>query len=114
MTMTTLILCCACVTLENKKKVCVDPDAKWVQVLITAKKGVPIPGAQGRCQCIQTSSDVIRPKVIQSLKYIPRGSHCEKAEIIVTLKNKKKVCVDPDAKWLQVLITAEKGAKKHN
>ncbi|XP_051893270.1 interleukin-8-like isoform X1 [Pristis pectinata] len=79
-----------------------------------AAQGVPIPGAQGRCQCVQISSDVIRPKFIQSLKYIPRGSHCEQAEIIVTLKNKKKVCVDPDAKWLQVLITAKKGGKQHN
>ncbi|XP_051893274.1 interleukin-8-like isoform X5 [Pristis pectinata] len=79
-----------------------------------AAQGVPIPGAQGRCQCIQTSSHVIRPKVIQSLKYIPRGSHCENTEIIVTLKNKKKVCVDPDAKWLQFLITAKKGGKQHN
>ncbi|XP_051893257.1 interleukin-8-like isoform X2 [Pristis pectinata] len=75
--------------------------------------GIPIPGAQGRCQCIQTSSDVICPKFIQSLKYIPRGSHCENTEIIVTLKNKKKVCVDPDAKWVEVLITAKKGGKHH-
>ncbi|XP_072108025.1 interleukin-8-like [Mobula birostris] len=79
-----------------------------------AAQGVPIPGAQRRCQCLQSSSDIIHPMSIQSLKYIPRGSHCDKAEVIVTLKNKTKMCVHPDAKWLEVLITAFKGAKKQN
>ncbi|XP_059844491.1 interleukin-8-like [Hypanus sabinus] len=79
-----------------------------------AAQGILIPGAQGRCQCLQTSFDIIHPVSIQSLKYIPRGSHCDKAEIIVTLKNKNKKCVDPDAKWLEVLFTAYKGAKKQN
>ncbi|XP_072108018.1 interleukin-8-like [Mobula birostris] len=78
-----------------------------------AAQGVPIPGAQGRCHCIQTSFDVIHPRSIRSLKYIPKGSHCERAEIIVTLKNEMKVCVDPDARWLQALITAMKGGKQH-
>ncbi|XP_072920085.1 interleukin-8-like [Hemitrygon akajei] len=78
-----------------------------------AAQGVPIPGAEGRCKCVQTSFDVIHPKFIRSLKYIPSGSHCERAEIIVTLRNEKKVCVDPDAKWLQALMRAMKGGKKH-
>ncbi|XP_072920080.1 interleukin-8-like [Hemitrygon akajei] len=78
-----------------------------------AAQGVPIPGEEGRCKCIQTSFDIIHPKSIRSLKYIPSGSHCERAEIIVTLKNEKKVCVDPDAKWLQALLTAMKGGKQH-
>ncbi|XP_072108012.1 interleukin-8-like [Mobula birostris] len=78
-----------------------------------AAQGVPIPGAQGRCHCIRTSFDVIHPKFIRNLKYIPSGSHCERAEIIVTLRNEKKVCVDPDARWLQALIAAMKGGKKH-
>ncbi|XP_062898290.1 interleukin-8-like [Mobula hypostoma] len=76
-----------------------------------AAQGVPIPGAQGRCHCIQTSFDIIHPTSIRSLKYIPKGSHCPSAEIIVTLKNEKKVCVDPDAKWWQALIITMKGGK---
>ncbi|XP_072921290.1 interleukin-8-like isoform X3 [Hemitrygon akajei] len=78
-----------------------------------AAQGVPIPGEEGRCKCVQTSFDIIHPKSIRSLKYIPSGSHCERAEIIVTLKNEKKVCVDPDAKWLQALLTAMKGEKQN-
>ncbi|XP_059844490.1 interleukin-8-like [Hypanus sabinus] len=78
-----------------------------------AAQGVRIPGAQSQCKCIGTTSKFINPKIIRSLKYIPSGSSCERAEIIVTLKNEKKVCVDPDAKWLQALITAMKGGKQH-
>ncbi|XP_072108023.1 alveolar macrophage chemotactic factor-like [Mobula birostris] len=78
-----------------------------------AAQGVPTPRAQGQCKCIRTSFDVIHPKFIRSLKYIPRGSRCGRAEIIVTLKNEKKLCVDPDARWLQALITAMKGGKQH-
>ncbi|XP_078258415.1 interleukin-8-like [Rhinoraja longicauda] len=78
-----------------------------------AAQGIPILGANGRCQCTGTSSKVIPRNAIRSLKFIPRGSHCENAEIIVTRKNGKKVCVDPEAKWLEVLITANKGAKQH-
>ncbi|XP_078258427.1 interleukin-8-like [Rhinoraja longicauda] len=77
-------------------------------------QGIPILVAHGRCHCIGTSSKVIHPHSIQSLKYIPRGSHCENAEIIVTRKNGKKVCVDPEAKWLEVLITANKDNKQRN
>ncbi|XP_055496334.1 interleukin-8-like [Leucoraja erinacea] len=77
---------------------------------VTAQ-GIPILVAHGRCHCTGTSAKVIPPKSIRSLKFIPSGSHCENAEIIVTLKNEKKVCVDLEAKWLEILI--KKGNKHH-
>ncbi|XP_072108010.1 interleukin-8-like [Mobula birostris] len=77
-------------------------------------QGIPILGTQGRCKCIRTTSAVIHPKLMHSLRYIPNGPHCEATEIIITLKNKKKVCVDPGAKWLWVLIAASKGARHRN
>uniref|UniRef100_UPI00398F0DA1 interleukin-8-like n=1 Tax=Pristiophorus japonicus TaxID=55135 RepID=UPI00398F0DA1 len=80
---------------------------------ITAQ-GIPIPGTQGRCQCIQTSSDFIHPRLIQSLEFFPSGSHCETLEIIVTKRNGKKSCVSPDAKWMQIIIKAKKGGRRHN
>ncbi|XP_032879700.1 C-X-C motif chemokine 9-like isoform X3 [Amblyraja radiata] len=73
-------------------------------------QGIPILGLQGRCRCIRTTSVFIRPKLIQRLVYIPPRSQCETAEIIITLKNRKRVCVNPDAKWLQAFINARRGS----
>ncbi|XP_072354021.1 interleukin-8-like [Scyliorhinus torazame] len=77
-------------------------------------QGIPIPGTQGRCQCPQTSSIPINPRYIKSLKYIPKGSHCETLEIIVTMKNRSRVCVNPIADWVKIIIKATKGARQHN
>ncbi|XP_048403615.1 interleukin-8-like [Stegostoma tigrinum] len=79
---------------------------------ITAQ-GIPLPGTQARCLCPNTSSELINPKLIKSLKYIPKGSHCETLEIIVSMKNGKKLCVSPDADWLKIIIKAKKGANSH-
>ncbi|XP_067872185.1 interleukin-8-like [Heterodontus francisci] len=79
-----------------------------------AAQGIPIPGTQGRCQCPQTSSKMIRLNHIQNLKFIPKGSHCETLEIIVTLKTGNQLCVSPDAKWVKTIIKAKKGARQHN
>ncbi|XP_055521912.1 interleukin-8-like [Leucoraja erinacea] len=78
---------------------------------VTAQ-GIPSLGLQGRCNCIRTTSAFIHPMLIRSLKYIPGGSHCENTEIIITLRHKRKVCVNPDAKWVQAFINANKGARK--
>ncbi|XP_078405750.1 interleukin-8-like [Cetorhinus maximus] len=77
---------------------------------VTAQ-GVPIPGIQGRCKCIWTTSRPIDPRTMQSMKYIPRGSHCVTTEIIVTLKNGKKLCVNPTAQWVKIIIKAKKAAR---
>ncbi|XP_032879602.1 interleukin-8-like [Amblyraja radiata] len=77
---------------------------------ITAQ-GFPSLGFQGRCHCTRTRSVFIHPMFIRSLKYIPGGAHCE-TEIIITLRNKRKVCVNPDAKWVQALINDNKGPRK--
>ncbi|XP_055496390.1 interleukin-8-like [Leucoraja erinacea] len=75
---------------------------------VTAQ-GFPSLGLYGRCHCIRTRSVFIHPKFIRSLKYIPGGAHCENTEIIITLRHKRKVCVNPDAKWVQAFINANKG-----
>ncbi|XP_067872828.1 interleukin-8-like [Heterodontus francisci] len=77
---------------------------------ITAQ-GIPIPGIQGRCKCIRTTSRSIDPKYMKSMKYIPRGSHCVTSEIIVTMKNGKKLCVNPKAKWVKIIIKAKKATR---
>ncbi|XP_072435373.1 interleukin-8-like [Chiloscyllium punctatum] len=73
-------------------------------------QGIPVPGPQARCLCLNSSSEFINPKLIKSLKYIPKGSHCEMLEIIVTMKTGKKLCVSPDAEWVKIIIKAKKDA----
>ncbi|XP_060688257.1 interleukin-8-like [Hemiscyllium ocellatum] len=79
-----------------------------------AAQGIPIPGNQGRCLCPKTSSDFIHPSAIKNLQYIPKGPHCETQEIIITKKNEQKVCVNPDAKWVKVIIKSRKASRRRN
>ncbi|XP_078070433.1 interleukin-8-like [Mustelus asterias] len=83
--------------------------ATTVMVLILllcaiAAQGIPMPGSQGRCLCPQISSNFIDPRLIKNLKYIPKGPHCERLEIIVTKRNREKVCVNPDSQWVKIII----------
>uniref|UniRef100_A0A4W2EW67 C-X-C motif chemokine n=1 Tax=Bos indicus x Bos taurus TaxID=30522 RepID=A0A4W2EW67_BOBOX len=57
-----------------------------------------------RCQCIQTQSDFISPKFIAKVQIIPEGAHCNRKEIIVTLKNGQLICLDPEAEWVMNII----------
>ncbi|XP_048402255.1 interleukin-8-like isoform X2 [Stegostoma tigrinum] len=80
---------------------------------VTAQ-GIPIPGIQGRCKCIRTTASHFDPKLIRSIKYIPRGSHCMAIEIIVTMKNGKKLCMNPKAQWMKSFIKAIKASRLQN
>ncbi|XP_048402245.1 interleukin-8-like isoform X1 [Stegostoma tigrinum] len=75
---------------------------------------IPIPGIQGRCKCIRTTASHFDPKLIRSIKYIPRGSHCMAIEIIVTMKNGKKLCMNPKAQWMKSFIKAIKASRLQN
>ncbi|XP_072435354.1 interleukin-8-like [Chiloscyllium punctatum] len=79
-----------------------------------AAQGIPISGTVGRCLCPKTSSDFIHPSTIKNLQYIPKGPHCETQEIIITKKNEQKVCVNPDAKWVKIIIKSRKVSRRHN
>ncbi|XP_038648975.1 interleukin-8-like [Scyliorhinus canicula] len=78
---------------------------------ITAQ-GIPIPGIQGRCKCVRTTARPVDPKNMRSMKYIPRGSHCVTTEIIVTMKNGKKLCVNPNAQWVKIIIKAKRAGRQ--
>uniref|UniRef100_A0A8D0FXY6 C-X-C motif chemokine ligand 13 n=1 Tax=Strix occidentalis caurina TaxID=311401 RepID=A0A8D0FXY6_STROC len=56
------------------------------------------------CRCVKTASDYISPKRYESIEIRPVGSTCRRTEIILTLKKNKKVCVAPEAPWIQLLI----------
>nr|QZL14031.1 interleukin 8 [Atractosteus tropicus] len=58
-----------------------------------------------RCQCIgKKESRFIHPKRIENLELFPSGPHCKNAEIIATLKTGKRICVEPTAPWVKVVI----------
>ncbi|XP_057358295.1 C-X-C motif chemokine 15-like [Manis pentadactyla] len=64
----------------------------------------PCEGQELRCQCIQTYSEFISPKFITNVQLIPEGAYCSRKEVIVTLKDGKIVCLDPEADWVMTII----------
>nr|XP_017535630.2 platelet factor 4 isoform X1 [Manis javanica] len=50
-------------------------------------------GDQG-CVCVRTTSRV-RPKHVTSLEVIKAGLHCPTPQLIASLKNGSKLCLDP-------------------
>ncbi|KAJ8390311.1 hypothetical protein AAFF_G00108800 [Aldrovandia affinis] len=65
-------------------------------------------GQELRCRCIERRANFIPPKHIHDLERIPAGAHCERTEVIITMKGGRhknmEVCVDPDAKWVKALM----------
>uniref|UniRef100_A0A8C0F572 Chemokine interleukin-8-like domain-containing protein n=2 Tax=Telluraves TaxID=3073808 RepID=A0A8C0F572_BUBBB len=57
-----------------------------------------------RCKCIKSTAQVINLGLILAIDVTPPGIHCRRKEIILTLKKNKKVCVAPEAPWIQLLI----------
>ncbi|XP_057584603.1 platelet basic protein-like [Hippopotamus amphibius kiboko] len=56
-----------------------------------------------RCSCVKTISG-IHPSNIQSLEVIRAGPHCATVEVIATLKNGKKICLDPEAPIIKKIV----------
>ncbi|XP_008057698.1 platelet factor 4-like [Carlito syrichta] len=56
-----------------------------------------------RCVCLKTTSRV-HPKRITSLEVIKSGPHCSTAQLIATLRNGKKMCLDPQASLYKTVI----------
>uniref|UniRef100_A0A5F8AJ89 C-X-C motif chemokine n=1 Tax=Macaca mulatta TaxID=9544 RepID=A0A5F8AJ89_MACMU len=56
-----------------------------------------------RCQCLQTLHG-IHPKNIQSVNVKAPGPHCAQTEVIATLKNGQKACLNPASPMVQKII----------
>ncbi|XP_054584333.1 growth-regulated protein homolog gamma-like isoform X1 [Eptesicus fuscus] len=56
-----------------------------------------------RCQCLQTVQG-IHPKNIQSVQVTSPGSHCDQTEVIATLKNGQKVCLNPASPLVKKIL----------
>ncbi|XP_027554323.1 C-X-C motif chemokine 2-like [Neopelma chrysocephalum] len=57
-----------------------------------------------RCKCIKSTAQVINLGLILTIDVAPPGLHCRRKEIILTLKKNKRVCVAPEAPWIQLVI----------
>nr|XP_020450786.1 C-X-C motif chemokine 13 isoform X2 [Monopterus albus] len=55
------------------------------------------------CQCLRATRSRIRN--IKQIVVIPISGLCRQPEIIVIRKNGSKICVDPQAPWLNNLLT---------
>ncbi|XP_069385804.1 interleukin-8-like isoform X1 [Paralichthys olivaceus] len=56
------------------------------------------------CRCIETESRPIG-RYIKSVEIISPNSHCDKTEIIATLKDTGvELCLDPEALWVKRVI----------
>ncbi|XP_012515308.1 PREDICTED: platelet basic protein [Propithecus coquereli] len=56
-----------------------------------------------RCTCVKTVSE-IHPKNIQNLEIINPGAHCSNVEVIATLKNGRKICLNPEAPMIKKIV----------
>ncbi|XP_029454743.1 interleukin-8-like isoform X2 [Rhinatrema bivittatum] len=57
-----------------------------------------------RCQCIKTESNFISPEKILTVELFPSGAYCASVEVIATLKEELKVCLEPSAPWVEKII----------
>ncbi|PIO39421.1 Interleukin-8 [Aquarana catesbeiana] len=57
-----------------------------------------------RCQCVKLETKQISTKIMANIEVIPSGPHCKNVEVIITLKDGNKVCVDPSASWVERII----------
>ncbi|KAM8939392.1 alveolar macrophage chemotactic factor-like [Pelodytes ibericus] len=68
-------------------------------------KGTPIARTQTlRCFCPSTETHFISPKLFLTIEILPKGPYCKNVEVIVTLKNGGKVCLEPSAHWVKKII----------
>ncbi|XP_006770711.1 PREDICTED: platelet factor 4 isoform X2 [Myotis davidii] len=56
-----------------------------------------------QCMCVKTISGV-HPKHIASLEVIAAGRHCPTSQMIATLKNGQKICLDPHAPLYKKIV----------
>uniref|UniRef100_A0A3P9ITS4 Chemokine interleukin-8-like domain-containing protein n=1 Tax=Oryzias latipes TaxID=8090 RepID=A0A3P9ITS4_ORYLA len=60
-----------------------------------------------KCQCLRTSKTV-QPSLIKKVQEFPPRPYCSKLEIIITLKNNVKVCLDPTHKFAKAVLESTK------
>ncbi|KAK3514408.1 hypothetical protein QTP70_017615 [Hemibagrus guttatus] len=65
---------------------------------------MPMMIPEERCSCLKKTVNRINTRLFQRMEIVPAGPHCLKTEIIITLKDRSVVCVEPEAGWIQKVI----------
>ncbi|XP_072351839.1 uncharacterized protein [Scyliorhinus torazame] len=96
------------ISLKDGTKICVNPAASWVKPMVDRtlqqhfRSTLTIRSrVQSRCQCDDHTSHPINPHRMKDIEIFPIGSRCSRVEVIITLKDGRKVCVDPEARWVK-------------
>uniref|UniRef100_A0A673FJ67 Chemokine interleukin-8-like domain-containing protein n=1 Tax=Sinocyclocheilus rhinocerous TaxID=307959 RepID=A0A673FJ67_9TELE len=78
-----------------------------LQVNYALNCSLPMDGvvANSNCQCVTTTSSIIPARLFQRIEILPPGAHCRKTEILITKKDNKTVCIDPEAQWINKVLT---------
>ncbi|XP_008110346.1 interleukin-8 [Anolis carolinensis] len=78
----------------------------WVLLLALHITAASIfdPTVNESCKCLRVRSEFINPTKFARVEILPAGILCQRMEIIITLKGNRKVCVNPESKWVQVLV----------
>ncbi|XP_068797295.1 alveolar macrophage chemotactic factor-like [Struthio camelus] len=56
------------------------------------------------CRCAKTTATFIPPRMYESVEVRPVGSSCRRPEVVIILKNRKRVCVEPSTPWVKKLL----------
>uniref|UniRef100_A0A3Q2D0P3 Chemokine interleukin-8-like domain-containing protein n=1 Tax=Cyprinodon variegatus TaxID=28743 RepID=A0A3Q2D0P3_CYPVA len=56
-----------------------------------------------KCQCVKTDK-AVRPKLIAHVREYKPRPYCNEHEVIVILKDKSKLCLDPDSEFTKRVL----------
>lgn len=74
-------------------------------IAVTSASPSPEEGDGGlHCVCVKTVSSRIHPKHITALEVIKAGRHCAVPQLIATMKNGRKICLDKQAPLYKKII----------
>ncbi|XP_039213754.1 C-X-C motif chemokine 2-like [Crotalus tigris] len=82
----------------------------FLLIVLVPSTGNTLPIENNGCQCNPTTLP-ISPRSINSVHLIQSGQHCSVLQVIATIKNGTKVCLNPELLWVkrivQVLLNRE-------
>ncbi|XP_015276666.1 PREDICTED: C-X-C motif chemokine 13-like [Gekko japonicus] len=57
-----------------------------------------------RCKCAKQTSAAVNLSHFKSVQVFPQSVYCRRKEVILITKKDRKICVNPNAAWVQDLL----------